>query len=191
MPPKPKFAKEEMVKTALNVVSKEGIDALTAKRLATALGSSARPIFTFYKTMQELKDDVREAAMKHFEKYMQNFDENVPIFKQVGEKMVLFGTEEPKLYQFLFMKESKTASNTFDDIFDKLGESANLCINAIKNDYELNDNDAKFFFENLWIYTYGIATLCATKMCVFPENQISEMLSTQFQAVMVLLKSKK
>ena len=63
MPPKPKFTKEEIVQTALAVVSEKGVEALTAKELGNALGSSARPIFTVFSSMKEVQDAVREAAM--------------------------------------------------------------------------------------------------------------------------------
>ena len=46
MPPKPKFTKEEIVAAALELVSANGIEALTARELSAYLGSSARPIFT-------------------------------------------------------------------------------------------------------------------------------------------------
>lgn len=41
MPPKPKFTKEEIVQAALDVVSRKGVEALTAKELGDAL--AARP----------------------------------------------------------------------------------------------------------------------------------------------------
>lgn len=69
MPPKPKFTKEEIVQAALNVVSEKGVEALTAKELGTALGSSARPIFTVFNSMKEVRDEVRIAAMQRFESF--------------------------------------------------------------------------------------------------------------------------
>ena len=66
MPPKPKFTKEEIVQTALSVVSEKGVEALTAKELGDALGSSARPIFTAFNSMKEVQDAVRDAAMRRF-----------------------------------------------------------------------------------------------------------------------------
>ena len=55
MPPKPKFTKEEIVQTALQVVSQKGVEALTAKELGDALGSSSRPIFTVFNSMKEVQ----------------------------------------------------------------------------------------------------------------------------------------
>ena len=63
MPPRPKFSREEIVEAALRVVSEKGVEALTAKALGDALGSSARPIFTVFRSMKEVQDEVRAAAM--------------------------------------------------------------------------------------------------------------------------------
>ncbi len=40
MPPKPKFTKEEIVQAALGIVSKSGIETLTAKELGAVAKSS-------------------------------------------------------------------------------------------------------------------------------------------------------
>ena len=55
MPPKPKFTREEVAKTAFDIVKKEGLSALTARELGSRLGTSARPIFTLFKSMEEVK----------------------------------------------------------------------------------------------------------------------------------------
>lgn len=110
MPPKPKFTREEIVQTALDVVSRKGVEALTAKKLGDALGSSARPIFTVFTSMKEVQDAVRAAAMRRFESFAEQKLPGMPLFKQVGMRMVLFGAREPKLYQLLFMQETGTPS---------------------------------------------------------------------------------
>lgn len=189
MPQKPKFTKEEIVQAALNIVSQKGISALTAKELGNELGSSARPIFTVFDTMKEVQQEVHSAAMHKFEKYVQETIPNIPFFKQVGMKMVLFGINEPNLYQLLFMQENKNAL-TFDDIFGALGDTAKVCVEMIQKEYQLNEDNSKKLFENVWIYTFGIGTLCATRMCNFSEEKLGQMLSEEFNAMMMLLKNK-
>ena len=69
MPPKPKFTREEIVAAALELVSEKGMSALTSRDLGARLGSSARPIFTVFNSMEEVQEAVRDAAMKRFESY--------------------------------------------------------------------------------------------------------------------------
>lgn len=190
MPPKPKFTREEVVETALDIVSKSGIDALTARNLAERLGCSARPIFTLFKNMDEVTSEVTDAAMSRYESYVSKSVKYTPIFKKFGMQMVLFANEEPKLFQFLFMKENTGVKN-FEDLFGKLGDTARLCIDVIKKDYGLADGDARELFRQLWIYTYGISSLCATGMCDFSEEQLVEMLGIEFMGMIMLIKSGK
>ncbi len=190
MPPKPKFTKDEIVAVALEIVSEKGIEALTARDLGAKLGSSSRPIFTVFDNMEDVATNVRQAAMKRFESYRIDAPDDMPIFKQVGMKMVLFGINEPKLYQLLFMQENQNATS-FADIFDILGKTAETCVKTIEKTYALSEEQAKKLFEHTWIHTYGIGTLCATGMCDFSIEKISEMLTQDFTAMMMLLKGKK
>lgn len=191
MPPKPKFTREEVIEAALMLVSQKGIEGLSARELGEVLGSSARPIFTLFKNMEELQEEVRRAAMQRFEKYAEElFSEEMPVFKQIGIKMVLFGAKEPKLYRLLFMQELQEESS-FEDVYGTLGSVADACIEAIERDYQLSEEEAKFLFKNVWIYTFGVGAMCATRVCHFSMEQIGTMLSTAFQSVMLLIKSGK
>lgn len=190
MPPKPKFTKEEIIKAALDIVSEKGIEGLTARELGSVLGSSARPVFTIFKNMEEVNKEVRKAAMIKFENCAGDGFSDMPVFKQIGMKMVLFGIREPKLYQLLFMQENKKL-NSFDELFLELGIMADVCIEAIKKDYDLSIEEAKILFQNVWIYTYGIGVLCATKVCSFSEQQIGKMLTTEFTSIMMFIKAGK
>ena len=189
MPPKPKFTREEIVQTALEVVSQKGVEALTAKELGDALGTSVRPIFTVFSSMKQVQNAVREAAMRRFESFAGQKLPDMPLFKQVGMQMVLFGARDPKLYQLLFMQENRTAVS-FDDVFGELGPTAQTCIRLIQEEYAMREADARLLFENVWIYTFGVGALCATRMCQFSEEKLGQMLSTEFQAMMLLVKSR-
>ena len=190
MSPKPKFTREEIIQAALTIVSQKGADALTAREVGEQLGSSARPIFTVFKNMEELQAEVRQAAMERFEARVAQTEPGIPLFKQVGIQMVTFGVQEPKLYQLRFMQEHGEAA-TFDDVFGQLGGTAERCIAAICQDYGLDAQDARTLFENVWIYTFGIGALCATRVCRFSPEQLGQMLTTEFQAMLLLVKSGK
>lgn len=188
MPPKPKFSKEEIISTALKIVSENGIESLTARELGIKLGSSARPIFTLFSGMEQLQKEVRLAAMMRFENMqLDEVSQKMPLFKQIGIKMVQFGIKEPKLYQMLFMQENKNAK-TFEDILESLGSTATECVETIQAEYGLSPNQAKTLFEHTWIHTFGIGALCATKTCDFSLEKISQMLTQDFTAMLNMLK---
>ena len=188
MPPKPKFTKEEIVTAALELVSEKGIEALTARELGVRLGSSARPIFTVFNSMEEVQAEVRTAALKRFEGYAEKAMHYSPVFKQVGMQMILFAIEEPKLYQLVYMSENAGATD-FESIVERLGDVAQLCVDVIQRDYGLSAEDAKTLFEHVWIYTFGIGALCATGMCRFSQEEIIQMLGQDFMAMLFYAKS--
>ena len=190
MPPKAKFTKEQITKAALGIVSEKGAQALTAKELGAALGTSTTPIFTVFHSMQEVQDAVMLAAMERFEEYAHKAAHLGPVFKQIGMQMILFAKEEPKLYQLIFMS-SISEAQTFDDIYAHLGSLADECLNVLQKDYDLSKADAKTLFEHVWIHTFGIGALCATGMCDFSHGQIAQMLTQDFTAMMMLMKSGK
>ena len=190
MPPKAKFTKEQITKAALCVVSEKGAQALTAKELGAALGTSTTPIFTVFHSMQEVQDAVMLAAMERFEEYAHKAAHLGPVFKQIGMQMILFAKEEPKLYQLIFMS-SISEAQTFDDIYAHLGSLADECLNVLQKGYDLSKADAKTLFEHVWIHTFGIGALCATGMCDFSHEQIAQMLTQDFTAMMMLMKSGK
>lgn len=189
MPPKPKYTKEQIVAAALEIVSQKGTEALTAKELGSTLHTSTTPIFTVFDSMAEVQEAVKEAAMSRFEGYAHKVGQDMPVFKQVGMRMILFAKEEPRLYQLVFMSQNKDVTS-FEDIYNHLGIVADECLAAIEEDYSLSPEDSKVLFEHSWIHTYGIATLCATGMCNFTQEEISKMLTQDFTAMMLLLKGK-
>lgn len=190
MPPKPKHTKEQIIAAALDFVAKNGAEALTAKELGKALNTSTTPIFTAFRSMQEVQEAVRAAAMERFESYAHMTGRDMPAFKQAGMQMILFAKNEPRLYKLVFMSANGSV-RSFDGIYSQLGRVAGECLTAIQTDYGLPEDAAKTLFEHTWIHTFGIGALCATGMCNFSDEKISKMLTQDFTAMMALVKSGK
>lgn len=190
MPPKAKFTREEIIEVALSLAADKGIRGLTARELGAALGVSTRPIFTAFENMEEVLSEVRKAALTKFEKYARKAQEFTPVYKELGLQMVRFAAEQPKLYRLLFMTE-KPEAKSFDDVFVNLGDMATLCVEVIQHDYELDYENARLLFQHNWIHTYAVGALIATGVCCFTEKEIQDMLSREFVAMLMLIKSGK
>ena len=107
MPPKAKFTKDEIIEAALNIVRTNGYEALTSRALGIYLGSSARPIFTVFKNMEEVQQAMTEAAKTLYKEYVKKGLAAERPFKGVGTQYILFSVNESKLFQLLFMTEQK------------------------------------------------------------------------------------
>ena len=112
MAPKNKFMKEEIICAALDVVRAGVIGALTAKAIADRLGVSTRPIFSYYKTMDEVKADVREAASELYKKYSEEGLRSAIPFH--GSGTVSYTHLDVYKRQFLFIKTLRQSRFCFD-----------------------------------------------------------------------------
>ena len=190
MPPKPKFTRQEIIDAALEFVSEYGIEKLTSRELGAYMNSSARPIFTVYRNMEELELEIRLEALRKFEKATEKAMGENPSFKEIGKQMITFAINEPNLFR-LFYTQPKSSAGDFNAIFPSLGEMAPMSLSLIKKDYSLNDEQAKWLFQHVWIHTFGISVLCASRVCAFSEDEIDKMLTQHFIALIMLIKSGK
>ncbi len=105
MPPKVKITKDEILKAALGIVRKGGVQALNARALADALGCSTQPVFSNYPGMDELRADVDRTASELYREYLASGAKrsDVPKYKAFGLAYIEFAKEEPELFRLLFM----------------------------------------------------------------------------------------
>lgn len=179
MPPKAKFTKEEIVNAALDIVRTEGVESLTARALGSKLGSSARPIFTVFQNMEQVQQSVIEASKGLYKEYVQKGLSEELAFKGVGMQYILFAVNEPKLFQLLFMTEHSQIPDV-STVLPLIDESYEQIRASIESAYGVTELLAEKLYRHLWIYTHGIAALCATKMCRFTGEEISEMVTEVF-----------
>lgn len=187
MPPKQKFTKEEIIAASLTVAKKEGITGITARGLGAELGSSSRPIFTVFQNMEEVQQETIKAAKAIYNKYVQIGLAGVPAFKGVGIQYIRFSKEEPKLFQMLFMTED-IASSELSTILPVIDGNSDNILDAIQSTYQINREKSYKLYQHLWLFTHGIATLYATKVCRFTESEVSGMLTNVFVGILRQLK---
>lgn len=190
MPPKAKFTKEEITATALDIIRTQGSDNLTARALGTKLNSSARPIFTVFRNMDEVKQSAINAARQLYDSYVNNGlnQTEMPAFKGVGMQYIRFAIIEPKLFQVLFMTEQTEIPN-IKEILPIIDDNYSKILYSVQNCYGLSKADSERLYRHLWIYTHGIAALCATNICSFTTEEISLLLTDVCSAVISKIKA--
>lgn len=188
MPPKQKFTKEEVVSAALEITRREGVTALTARRLGAELDSSSRPIFTVFKNMNEVQNETVLAARGLYNQYISKGLTRPNSFKGVGMAYIQFAGDEPKLFHLLFMTENGAVPELMD-VLSMIDENSSQILEAVQKEYGLDDTKARKVYQYLWIFTHGIATLCATKVCHFGEAEISAMLDDVCRSILQKMKA--
>lgn len=187
MPPKPKFSKDDIIQCAMNIVRTSGMENVTARELGKSLNSSARPIFTVFDRMDDVKKEVVARAKTEYRSYVMDGLKHDIAFRGVGMAYISFAIKEPKLFQLLFMNEVKGNDN-LQNVLKYVEDSYALILQSIMEPYELDEATAIRLYHHLWIYTHGIATMCATNLCLFEANQIGAMISEVFKSLLSAIK---
>lgn len=188
MPPKAKFTKEEIVNAGIEILREKGIESVTAREIGNYLNSSARPIFTVFSSMNDVMKGIEVKAKKIYAQYIRKGLEKDIAFKGVGQAYVKFAKNEPKLFQLLFMKELPQQTS-LENILPVIDDNYNVILSSVKDGYGLSMDTSIKLYHHLWIYTHGIATLLATGMCSFSDEEISNMLTDIFVSLLIRIKA--
>ena len=188
MPPKAKFTRDEIIQTAFLIAKEEGLEKITARELGSRLGSSARPIFTVFETMEQIKAEVLRCAKDLYRQYVQRGLQQKLAFQGVGIAYITFALEEPKLFGLLFMNPD-TKQTGVDQILPLIDESYEQILQSVQIPYGLNREQADMIYQHLWTYSHGIAAMCATGLCRYTTQQIAERLTEIFRSLLMMEKA--
>lgn len=184
MPTSVKITKDMILDKAFDIARKQGLDSISNRQLAKELNCSIRPIYYQFKNVEELYKELYIKIEKYFYHFLlDHMDNKIPPYKQVGINYIKFAKEEKNLFKILFMSETNLLPEEFvakdNEDFEELAK-------LIKISTQLNDEDIKSFHVKMWIFSHGIATLVASDTVQLSEQQIQQLLSYQFQALMLL-----
>ena len=179
MPPKVTTTKADLLNAAVEIVRKDGADALNARTIAAALGCSTQPIFSNFATMQALKQAVVKRANTLCEDYIQREIKSgiYPAYKATGMAYIRFAKEEKELFRLLYMRD-RSAENIPEEL--ELGDEmeAMICQNT-----GLDPETAKLFHLEMWVCVHGIATMFATGFVDLPWELVSKMQTDLYQGL--------
>ena len=174
MAPRNKYTREEMIEAAVRVVRKKGIDALTAKALASELGVSTQPVFTCFHTIEEAKREVLTAAERVYDRYVEDGLRMKVPFLGVGMQYIHFAKEEPQLYRLLFLTTSEDGSSS---VMDALHHSQNLVRESLQETYHIDAQTANRYYRDMWLVVHSLATLVVTGGCPYSEEEMGHILT--------------
>jgi len=187
LPPVPKFNKVKIITAALNLVRRVGLAGLTARGLGVELGTSSRPIFTAFRNMEEVQNETMLAARDLYNGYVDKGLSADNAFKGVGMQYIRFAKEEPQLFRVLFMTANET-SFSLDNVLPAIDDNSGKILTSIKNTYGLSQKLSYKLYQNLWIFTHGIACLYATGVSQLTEEEASARLTEVFTGLLIQIK---
>ncbi len=176
LPPKFKFTKEQILSATLELVRKEGRDAVTARKVAEALHASSKVIFGIFDSMEELQNALVLAAQRHFDAFTDRLlrEGRYPPYKAVGMAYIRYAAEERELFRLLYMRDRSAERAALQD-----DEKA---VQVLMENYRISENQARNMQLHMWFYVHGIASLIATDYFPIDEEKTSQLLTEHFNA---------
>lgn len=152
MPPKQKFLRSDIIKAAYDIVREKGLNELSARKLAERLGSSVAPIYSHFKSIEELHRIVLKLARELLYRYVAATHTNRTLLKLIIG-LVHFAGNERDLFEALFLyRDSVEFTEEFKNVMRlEMFRDSNFAATPMR--------DREALFERMWISVYGLAAL--------------------------------
>ncbi len=178
---KESITKTMLLEAAFEMVKEEGIESLTARKLAAKTGCSTQPIFRIYKNMEEVTEEVFLKAMSYYNEYFKNFAKRSSVpFVDLGMAYIAFAQNDPNLFKVLFVSKERFGHSLYE-ILNGERQFVGHEINKAKNEGCKNPSG---MFMQMWIFIHGAACMSLTGDYDLGEEETKKLLADAYKSFM-------
>ena len=160
MPKKTIYSREIILNYAYKILVERGLQDISARNLAKEMNSSTIPIYTFFTSMDDVKEELFKLAKQKFMEYIREDYTDITLLN-VGMGVVLFAREEGELFRSIFLR-----STPYNDLIEEVLEDFKTLIKkqfAMDPRFKrLSPERQDWLLNKGWTYTQGMATLICT-----------------------------
>ena len=176
---KESISKEAIVQAAFEILQEEGIEQVTARKLAVKAGCSTQPIFRVYKGMEELIEELFGKACSFFQDFYAGMPrQTVTPFVNLGLAYIKFAQEHKKLFEFIFLSENRFGRS----LYDLVNGNGGYVSKEIQTAAAQGCSHASDLFMKMWIFIHGAACMSLTGDYDLSETETMQLLKDSYQA---------
>ncbi len=187
MPRTVSISKQAIIDASIDLIRESGHEAFNARALAKRIGCSTQPIFSNFKNMEDLLENVLKATLDIYNAFVADSirsGESEPAYKANGRAYIRFAMEERNLFKLLFMRDRTAEPNhveesTFYDVLPLIMKGTGL-----------DREGAALFHFAMWSVVHGIASMVVTSYEKPDMELISNTLTDVYQGLLYRFKSK-
>jgi len=158
MPPKVRFTKDDVIRAAFEIVEERGLNELTARNIAHRLKSSTAPVYSHFKTMDQLAYEVIRKTQKLLLEYTtRSYTDRV--FLNMGTGVAMFACEHSRLYKVLLLE-----GDNYRDVVNEFLEILELQLAKDQRFKSLSSDERHTLLNKMWTFTHGLASLICVGM---------------------------
>lgn len=173
------ITKELLLDNAFEIMRQEGLEEVTARKLAAKAGCSTQPIFRVYNTMDEMYDELFTMAIVYFADFYAGYPSTSTVpFVNLGLAYINFAAKEPKLFSVLFLQEKRGDAT----LFGILNGKTNALHNELSKAKNSGAKDPSDVFMKMWIFIHGAAAMMITGDYDLSLDQTRTLLEESYKA---------
>lgn len=173
MPSSPKIQKVEILKTAFDLLLREGYASINIKTVAKELGCSTQPISRQFGSMDGFRKELLTYCIEQLKTFFSMKGEHVSdIVSGIAEAYIGLAFDFPNLYKYLYMMEheeekmSRLLNSLRSDNYGKI-------LDKLQLEYGMPEAYAKEYINNLNYYVHGIASYVAVGFVDMSKQEIT------------------
>ena len=170
---------QDVLNTAFLMTKEEGLEVVTARRLAAKIGCSTQPIFRVYRNMEELYNQVYEMVSEYFSDFYQEFPvmDQTP-FVNLGLAYIKFAVMEPHLFKVLFLSQKRNGKS----LYELLNGNNQALVKEINKATADGIKNPSGMFMKMWIFTHGAACMVITGDYDLSDEETLNLLKDSYEA---------
>lgn len=173
------ITKEDLIQAAFAILQEEGIEQVTARKLAAKANCSTQPIFRVYTNMEKLIEELFGRACQYFEDYYSNFPRvTVTPFVNLGQAYIKFAGEHKRIFEFVFLSPERFGRSMYDLVN---GDRGNVS-KEIQAATSQGSRNASELFMKMWIFIHGAACMSLTGDYDLSEEETMKLLKDAYQS---------
>lgn len=173
------ITKGDLIQAAFMILQEDGIEQVTARKLASKANCSTQPIFRIYRNMEELIEELFGKACEFFHDYYERFPrQTVTPFVNLGQAYIKFAAEHNKIFEFVFLSSERFGRSMYD-LVNGNGGYVSREIHAATSQ---GCSDASGLFMKMWIFIHGAACMSLTGDYDLSEQETMQMLKEVYHS---------
>lgn len=174
------ITKKMIVEGAFDLLKEQGIENVTARKLATQIGCSTQPIFRIFSGMDELNKELFSMARSYFEEFYEASEKSHEVpFVDLGLSYIQFAKSETNIFKLLFLSKLDEEQTMYDLLN---GTNKGFVIHEIKRIPNLDADSVGTIFMKIFTFIHGMACMATSGEFDLSEDEVVEMLSDAYQA---------
>lgn len=175
--PTQKITREMVVDAAFRLARERGMEGVLVKELARELGCSVQPIYTYCKSMEDLRRAVEERTAKFVREYTARRRDRRDPFRSTGLAYLQLAREEPNLYRIFF---SRPQGGSWEELYRREADpemEAELAAGL-----GLTPGAARGLHLHMLLYTTGVGQVLSASRGEMDVDTAAKQMESAYQA---------